>query len=304
MNIYKKIKKQNGEKFAQALRKEAPAAMETEEIIDIVKYAGRDPNDVAKISSAIHSFLIQDEDVKKTPECPIALLDKAGYDAYIVTDRKSQDAISVYFEPDEKLCTFGTPRYKNYNIINAVKKNVDDIKRKDFKNPKREDEYGTSVISIQVRNGFVSIKNRYNHKVPNCDATFGNDLDSIIPGLKDSVEYKFGIKIGKKSSAPDGFMIAQNKLFKVVQEINGIYYGDTAILKNGEIIDMGEDEYLYEYFIFDLKSKTLRKFDNDIQDSFADDFNKYYGGLNSLRVDKYGNLCDGNDVLFGVERWK
>ena len=60
------------------------------------------------------------------------------------------------------------------------------IKREDFTNPEREDEYGTSVISIQVTKGdksFISIKNRYNHSVSNPDATFGNNLDNIAPGL-------------------------------------------------------------------------------------------------------------------------
>ena len=32
----------------------------------------------------------------------------------------------------------------------------------------------------------VSIKNRYNHAVNNPDATYGNDLDRIVPGLTES----------------------------------------------------------------------------------------------------------------------
>ena len=73
--------------------------------------------------------------------------------------------------------------------IFAVKKNAEEIKREDFESPKREDEYGTSVMSIQFsKKGrcTVSIKNRYNHTVNNPDATYGNDLDRITFGLKQS----------------------------------------------------------------------------------------------------------------------
>ena len=73
----------------------------------------------------------------------------------------------------------------------AVKKNVKDIRRKDFDSPERDDEYGTSVMSIQFnREGTtrVSIKNRYNHTVENPDATLGNDLEKIAPGLTYSFE--------------------------------------------------------------------------------------------------------------------
>lgn len=302
-SIFNKLKRQNGEKFAKALRIEAPIAFEDDRILDIVKHAGNDENDVKLISKTVHSLLSKKEEEEIVTECPLSLLDKAGYNAYFVTDAKSQDAIKKYFASDEELCTFGSDRWKNYNIINAVKKDVDLIKRSDFKEPKRQDAYGTSVISIQCRNGFISIKNRYNHKVPNCDATFSNNPDNIIKGLKSSIENKFKIKLGNsKEDTPDGFIIAQNKLFKVVNEINGIYYGVYAIIKNGEIIEMKEHEYLYEYFIFNMQSKTLKRFNNDFKDQFADDFNKYYGGKSTLRVDRGGNLCDGDIIIIGVEK--
>jgi len=44
-------------------------------------------------------------------------------------------------------------------------------------------------MSVQIgkRGGDISIKNRYNHSVNNPDATFGNDLNSIVDGLHDAV---------------------------------------------------------------------------------------------------------------------
>ena len=51
------------------------------------------------------------------------------------------------------------------SYINEV---ANDIRRENFKNPQRQDEYGTSVISLQFTRGkkqTLSIKNRYNHSV-------------------------------------------------------------------------------------------------------------------------------------------
>lgn len=296
--MFNKLKKQNGEKFAQAVRKHAPAALEYESILKLLKHAGSNPDDVPNIAPLIHDICIPKVEKKTKPKCPIKLLDKAGYDAYYVTDRESQDRIKKYFKEDEQLCTFGTDRWKSYRIINAVKKNVDEIRRSS--SPKRDDEYGTSVISIQVTNGFISIKNRYNDTVSNPDATFNNNLDKIIDGLRAAVEHKFGITLSK-GNTPPGFMLADGSLLKVNQEINGIYYGDKAIIHNGNLIEMKDGiEFLYEYFIFDLSTKTFRKYDDSLTDSFADDMNKYYGGLKTLRVDSSGNLFNGDEKLIGV----
>lgn len=83
------------------------------------------------------------------------------------------------------------------HVFFAIKTNVDSIQRKHFLNPERQDEYGTSVISIQFTKDescTLSIKNRYNHRVINCDATFSNNLDNIIPGLTRSFEKYYGLK--------------------------------------------------------------------------------------------------------------
>ena len=76
----------------------------------------------------------------------------------------------------------------------AVKDNAEKLNRKKFKHPMRQDEYGTSVISIQFDRDdthTLSIKNRYNHKVEKPDATFSNDLDNIVAGLtKSFADYK------------------------------------------------------------------------------------------------------------------
>ena len=84
------------------------------------------------------------------------------------------------------LCSFAIKRLQTHHVFFAVKDNALNLKRSDFINPLREDEYSTSVISIQFTKGFnnrISIKSRYNHSVDNPDATFYNNLENIVPGL-------------------------------------------------------------------------------------------------------------------------
>ena len=134
----------------------------------------------------------------KTPQ---ELLDEAGYILYECKTNEDIEKFKKYYAPGEDLCTFDDARRINsHHIFFAVKKNVDEIKRENFPFPKREDEYGTSVISIQFtrkKPNTVSIKNRYNHTVHNPDATFGNNLENIIPGLTESFEKYYGLIVNQ-----------------------------------------------------------------------------------------------------------
>ena len=170
--MYEIIKKQNGERFARAIRDCDNGIFDVPNIDKIVKYAGRDAEPILQYLASLKNIKIVETG---NPQNPFDLLDKAGYNAYVADTLGKQNAIRQYFAPGEELCTFrDSSRYLNYYIINAVRKDVDNIKRKDFKNPQREDEYGTSVLSIQIlkKGGFISIKNRYNHTVQNPDNIF------------------------------------------------------------------------------------------------------------------------------------
>jgi hypothetical protein len=145
-SMYDIIKKQNGERFAKAIRNYDNGIFDIPNLDKIVKYAGRDAEPIMKYLISLKLIKIEEQGVHQDP---ITLLNKAGYDAYVVDTLEKQNAIKKYFAPGEELCTFRDPvRFLNYYIINAVRKNVDKIKRSDFKKPQREDEYGTSVISI------------------------------------------------------------------------------------------------------------------------------------------------------------
>lgn len=124
--MYNKVKKQNGEKFAQALRAANNGIFEIPEINLILRHAGRDTEDSLKLIPYLMSLL----EIDNTPvpnECviedPLTLLDRAGYNAFHADTLEKQNSIERYFENDELLCTFNDRvRYKDYYIIHAVKK--------------------------------------------------------------------------------------------------------------------------------------------------------------------------------------
>lgn len=259
-SVYEQIKKQNGERFAKAIRNYDNGVFDIPNIVDIVKYAGR-------MAEPILPYLISLKDLKieetQHPEDPLVLLDRAGYDAYYVHTLAEQNAIARYFEPGEELCTFRDPtRFQKYHIINAVKKNVQDIQRKDFiGKEKREDEYGTSVISIQVltTGGFISIKNRYNHTVTNPDNTFNSNPDNIIPGLSAAIKHHLGVDFSpQKARLPYHFASMNDKIIHYNQEINNIYFGENFYAEDGQVHPLETHEIMMGTCILNLRDRTLR----------------------------------------------
>ena len=199
----KKIKKMYGEDFMHLCRTLFPTILEQEDLlynILLQNFAGNSRTLYEDIMSngleeKFKNFIFSRFDVEKREKqmapskTPYELLDEAGYDLYECHSEEEIQRFRKYYEPNEELCTFNGGRLNRCVVFFAVKKNVDEIKRENFRNPQREDEYGTSVMSIQFsKDGIctVSIKNRYNHTVDNPDATYGNDLDRIILGLRQS----------------------------------------------------------------------------------------------------------------------
>ena len=259
-SMYEIIKKQNGEHFAKAIRNYDNGIFDIPNIDKIVKYAGRD-------AEPIMQYLISLKDVKIEAQAvhqdPIRLLDKAGYDAYIADTLEKQNAIQKYYATGEGLCTFRDPdRFKKYYIINAVRKDVDKIKRQDFKKPQRDDKYGTSVLSIQVlkTGGFISIKNRYNHTVEHHDNTFNSNPDNIIIGLSDAIKHHFNVDFSASMvRLPNGYYLIQNKIIKSNSEFENIIFGADFYVKDGHIIELDKNSQLMlgNGFVYDAKSKKI-----------------------------------------------
>ncbi|MEC7702984.1 MAG: leucine-rich repeat protein [Pseudomonadota bacterium] len=305
--MYKKLKKQNGETFAQTIRNHHNGLLEIEDLDVIVRHAGRDAEPLLPYLMSL--LAANDDNTPTTTETdPFVLLEQAGYDAFHADTLEKQNSIKHYFKPHELLCTFNDhARYKSYHIVHAVKKNIDTIKREDFNgHEKRQDAYGTSVISIQMlkNGGFISIKNRYNHSVSGCDHTFNSNPDNIIKGLSAALKERFNVDFSAiNDDFPKGFVLINEKIFKYNTEEHNIYYGDQTYALNGNIytVNRSDGDALFNGFRFDNKTKTLIKIDTERSDSFADDFNRVYGGDSNLHVDKSGNLKLNNDILIGAE---
>lgn len=255
---FQHIKKQNGETFAQTIRNYDNGIFDIPNIVTIVKYAWRDARPILEYLESLKNIKIDSiEEIKD----PFMLLSDAGYNAEYADTLEKQNKIQEYFEPTERLCTFDdNTRYKRYYIINAIKKNIDDIKREDFKNPQREDIYGTSVISIQIlkKGGFISIKNRYNHSVLSPDNTFSSNPDNIIEWLGSSLKKYFNVDFSaQEQNLPNGFTVVNGNIVKYLYEINNVYFGKNFYAKDGEITIPPSHHILMDYFIYDNKEQKL-----------------------------------------------
>ena len=257
-SMYDIIKKQNGEHFAKAIRNYDNGIFDIPNIDKIVKYAGRDAEPIMNYLVALKQIKIQEMSVHMDP---ITLLSKAGYNAYIADTLEKQNAIKKYYARGEELCTFrDNSRFKSYYIINAVRKDVDKIKRS--AHPSRDDKYGTSVISIQIlkTGGFISIKNRYNHTVQNCDNTLDSNPDNIILGLSDAIKHHFNVDFSSQHvPLPNHYISIHGQICRYNSEVENIYFGEDFYARDGQIyeIDKNSEIMIGNGILFDIKQKCF-----------------------------------------------
>ena len=309
----KKIKKKYGEKMAHLCRVLFSTLLEKEGLLyelitfkfapnkflydDIIKQ-----NKIEEFKDLIYSLYDVENNLIKTTKTPFELLRDANYTLYECESNEDILRFKKYYAPWEELCTFKDNRLKRNYVFFAVKDNADKLNREDFKNPKREDEYGTSVISIQFSKGRVntlSIKNRYNHSVNNPDATFSNNLENIIEGLTASFEeyYNFNINSNCNSNfSLDNYVLANDhRFYKYNYEIDNIYYCvNNIIIDNFEVINDYVDTSKYlvlDYYILNLKDKIIYpyKYSNNNSDSFC----------NNIKINKnvIEKLSNGKKVI-------
>ena len=333
----KQIKKLYGEDMMHLCRRLFPTVLETEGVLLetltrvlaptsrlsllLKKYDYFDyESDFARWINDCVSKNNKQEEIVKSTKTPEELMDEAGYTLYECQSESDIQRFKKYYAPGEELCTFNGGRLNRCYVFFAVKKNVDKIKREDFPNPKREDEYGTSVISIQfARNEThsLSIKNRYNHTVSNPDATFSNNLDNIIPGLTESFARKYHF-YQKPTSMKERFLTvlhyirdAKDRYYYYYKEVNAVYYCENnVIIKDGIVIDTySKDKSRYlviDQYIIDMQDKNIFSLSFTEDDAFIKSI-KDVGDIKNFNIIKNDegktieiNYMQGEKVTIGI----
>jgi hypothetical protein len=327
MDDLKYIKKFYGENFAHLCRTLFPTLLEQEGLLSSIiskKFAPTHSlyDEVVKVKGSfknyIYSFVDYEKgEINKTSQNPKELMDKAGYILY--DECKTEDEIQSfreYYAPNEELCTFWGGRLNDCRVWFAVKKDVDNIKREDFIDPERQDDYGTSVISIQFTKSnpsTLSIKNRYNHRVKNPDATFSNDLDNIIEGLTDAFVQEYGVNLANTQSNDfqlDNFVMAEDgKFYRYNCKSGAMYYCENNLtISCGHINNYDKNRYLLiDNYLIDQSQKTIEKVECDVLST--DGFTKSIGNIENIKIKVEGNnkkiifkVKEGEDVVVTVNK--
>ncbi|MBQ6027098.1 MAG: hypothetical protein IJL21_00895 [Alphaproteobacteria bacterium] len=257
---FKQIKKQNGEAVAKVLRSEV--LLDIPNLAHILEFAGNDPEKIKALAPVIREiYKTQNTPEYQTNKTPLELLSQAGYDAFVVTTEKQKNSIKKYYRSGEEICTFRDPhRHENNYMIHAVKRGADKIQPSDH--PEREDEYGTSVISIQIAKtgGFISIKNRYNHTVNNPDATFNNNPDNIIHGLSNSLKKYFNVEFNTtENPLPDNYRMVNDQFVYFNHEIENTYFGPDYYFSGSTITKLNTGyEIMLDYFVLDTRTGEVK----------------------------------------------
>ena len=295
----KYIKKHYSEKLSHICRELFPTFLDTPGLLPQVLDKKFDKT--ASLGEALRTeedrqnfkdFVYSLVDVEKAqpemfgPKDAVELMAKAGYKLYpeCQTEADIQSFRGYYHRstptpvynggtPEqrsgEEICTFNGGRLNSCRVWFAVKEGAEDLRRSDFTTPSRQDEYGTSVISIQFsKRGrqTLSIKNRYNHTVNCPDATFGNNLDNIIPGLTQAWAETFSMSLAQTEETPlslprfhlgsDGKYYSRN-----CQDRNGVVYCENnVIIDRGQTVKLGTDYMLLDNNIFDLKNNRVMSY--------------------------------------------
>ena len=214
----------------------------------------------------------------------------------------------------------GAKRFDENYIINAVKKEADGDDKlpesewhiKPSDNPQREDEYGRSVISIQIlkTGGAISIKNRYNHTVTDPDNTFNSNPDDIIPGLSAALKHKFGMGFTvSKSKIPENYIFIHNKLIRYNYEVDNVYFGDNFYLNGSDITELDDKhEVMLDNIILDTdfgkKARTVLLYREKSTDELVRVINDEISGCKVTKATEKGEtiitIIDKNSCFLRI----
>ena len=290
MNDFYILKRAYGEKFAQLCRDYFPIIQEKEGLLSKLVLSSFAPskvlyddlirfNETADFKDLIYDKYMESIDFD-APEYADStksveeLLSEAGYVLYPeCKTMKELLSFKKYYTEDEMLCSFETynKRLEGSRVWFIVKKDVENYKREDYPNPDREDDYSTSVLSIQVTKGKsprLSIISRYNHSVPYPNSTYHNNLDMIAKGLTKAFCREFDVSITRvkypvQFKLPHYHKANDGKIYKSIKDFSA----NTCLCENNYVIVEGEvfrfDPDMYVLMgtgdLIDAENKTIRE---------------------------------------------
>ena len=149
-----KIKKEYGERFMKLCRKLFPTILENEGLLYNVLTSSFANNSKTlyddiqnaswegKFKNYVYSKIASNNETEMLLEekTPYELLNDAGYDLFECKTEEEIQSFKKYYAEHEELCTFHGGRLDRCVVFFAVKKDVDNIKRKDFTEPKSSAE--------------------------------------------------------------------------------------------------------------------------------------------------------------------
>ena len=273
-SVYNALKKQNGERFAKAIRNFDAEIFLIPGLKDIVKHAGREAGPILSYLKSLKAKEGKKERAIASNFDLFQLAQQAGYKVIYADTLKKQNIIRSFFEKDEELCTFrDSLRFQHYHIFHFIKQGAEKLNRADFFGKEaRDDEYGTSVMSLQVDKveGHVKICNRYNHTVHNPDNTLDGNPDNIIPGLTIAIEKFLGRKLDvAKTALPEGYLSLNEHIYHYHKELDNIYYGSDFYIQNHQPVEIHKDyQMIVDTFLIDFKKNEIKPIleDKEIQD--------------------------------------
>ena len=305
------IKKKYGEKFSKLCRDLFPSILENEGVLSSLILSLFKENHFLyddlienNMVNKFQEFIMNEFDknnviLSQTLKTPYELFEDAGYTLKECHINEEVLSYKKYYAEGEKLCTFKGNRLETNRVFFAVKNNALGIERKSI--PQREDEYGTSVLSLQftLATNYLSIKNRYNHTVNNPDATYQNNLENIAEGLTYSFEKYFGIKQRNTNCAfemPNYVRTIDGKYYRYNLECNNNYYcADNIVIHNFEEVTFPKEKYiLFDDFVLDLVNKKFKCYDKCRYDT-AEDVIKH------IKTIKIENIDTGKEIYIVCE---
>ena len=239
-------------------------------------FADLSEHDIKSICAEISSNGTIGQLQNATQEDIVKAFAAVGYYTVIFDDEEAIYEARKYYRSEELICTYNDlpHRMQEYHIIVAIHDNIGKIKRS--QNPARDDEYGTSILNIQIaRNGsHMSIKNRYNHTVPQPDSTLNNNLDLLSPGLQGKVLGYYGFAcLASKKACYNNIVNIGEVYLKYHTERDNVYYG--AFVLDSEhgarftdagryfIVSGDDDRYYSRPLVLDFKTKTAVDLTNE-----------------------------------------